>query len=249
MAASTLKQRLAALRQRSLRWPELPVLVVALAVVAAVWGFAELADEVVEGDTQRLDDWVMSQLRDPAQPDQPRGASWVREIFRDFTALGGIAVMVVITAAVALYLWLRRKHHAMWLMVLAVVSGVAVSSILKHSFDRPRPPGGAALTATFTSSFPSGHSMISAIVYLVLGAMLARTEPRRVVQIYFLALAMLLTLLVGVSRVYLLAHYPTDVLGGWTAGLAWALVWWLVARYLQSRGAIESNAPQEGDVG
>jgi undecaprenyl-diphosphatase len=223
---------------------ELPVLLVTLAVVGSVWGFVALADEVVEGDTQRFDDRVIDWLRRVDKPALPRGPDWLREVGRDLTALGGIATLSLITVAVAVYLVFRGKYHAMLFMAVAVVSGVIVSSLLKHSFDRPRPPGGSELTWTFTSSFPSGHSMISAVVYLTLGAMLARTEERRLLKFYFLALAMLLSGLVGLSRVYLLAHYPSDVLGGWTAGLAWASLCWLVTRYLQRRGAVESSAPE-----
>ena len=107
-------------------------------------------------------------------------------------------------------------------MLLAIVSGVLLSTALKHLFDRDRPPGGSDLASVMTSSFPSGHSMLSAVVYLVLGTMLARTESRRAIRVYIMALAILLTLIVGLSRVFMLVHYPTDVLGGWTAGLGWA---------------------------
>jgi undecaprenyl-diphosphatase len=81
--------------------------------------------------------------------------------------------------------------------------------------------------------------MLAAVVFLTLGALLARFAARRRTKIYFLSLAFLFTFLVGSSRVYLGVHYPTDVLAGWCIGLAWALVCWLVARYLQERGAVE----------
>jgi undecaprenyl-diphosphatase len=97
----------------------------------------------------------------------------------------------------------------------------------------------AHLVEVSTLSFPSGHAMGSAVTYLTLGALLARTQPRRHIKIYVLTVAVLLTLMVGISRVYLGVHWPTDVLAGWCAGSAWALICWTVALWLQRRGGIE----------
>ena len=225
--------------------PELPVLLAVLAIVGSAWSFVALADWVSDGESQRFDAWVNNSLRRPDRPGLPRGPVWLLEVGRDVTALGGPVVLTMITLAAAGYLFLERKRHAMVLMLLAIVSGSLLSTALKHVFDRDRPPGGSDLAAVMTSSFPSGHSMLSAVVYLVLGTMLARTESRRAIRVYFMALAILLTLIVGLSRIFMLVHYPTDVLAGWTAGLGWALVWWLIARWLQHRGSVEqaSNEP------
>jgi undecaprenyl-diphosphatase len=116
-----------------------------------------------------------------------------------------------------------------------------VSTVLKAAFERPRPdlvPHGSYVS---TASFPSGHSMMAAVVYLTLGALLARVEPDRRVKVFILTAAVLLALLVGVSRVYLGVHWPTDVLAGWTVGAGWALLFWLVARALQRRGSVETD--------
>ena len=89
--------------------------------------------------------------------------------------------------------------------------------------------------------------MLSAVVYLTLGSLLTRLVPERRVKIYFLVVALGLTFLVGVSRVYMGVHYPTDVLAGWTAGLVWALLCWLAARQLQKRGKVEKDTDPTPD--
>ena len=212
------------------------VLAAMLAVVAGTWGFIHLLDEVKEGDTRHFDESLIRYLR------AHEGPPWLQEVGRDLTALGGVAVMAMVTAAVAGYLLLRRKYGAMWLVLFATGGGLVLSTVLKHFIDRARPTLVEHRSVVYTSSFPSGHSMLSAVVYLTLGSLLARIMPGRVLKLYFLALAIGLTFLVGVSRVYLGVHWPTDVLAGWTGGLVWALVCWLIARHLQRRGKVETDA-------
>jgi undecaprenyl-diphosphatase len=219
------------------------VLAAVLVLVAATWAFVELADEVLEGDTQQLDEWAVRALRDNENPLDPLGPRWLEEAGRDLTALGGVVVLVVVTLAVCGYLLFAGKPHAAGFVLFAVVGGQVVSSILKMFFARPRPDVVPHLSHVYTSSFPSGHSMMSAVVYLTLGSLLMRFAPHRRLKLYYLAIAMTLTFLVGVSRVYMGVHYPTDVLAGWTAGLVWALLCWLLARWLQRRGAVEKDEP------
>jgi undecaprenyl-diphosphatase len=217
------------------------VLAVMLVIVGGTWGFVLLADEVREGGTQRFDDWAIRALRQPDDPAQVRGPRWLQEVARDVTALGGVTVLTLVTLAVAGYLLMERKLGAMWLVVGATVSGLIASSLLKGVIARDRPHLVPHLSYVYTSSFPSGHSMLSAVVYLTLGSLLMRLARGRAVKIYFLAVALVLTFLIGVSRVYMGVHYPTDVLAGWTAGLVWALLCWLVARSLQRRRLVERD--------
>jgi undecaprenyl-diphosphatase len=219
-------------------------LLVLLAVVSALvgsWAFLEIADEMTEGETQRLDAWVVRSLRRPADIATPIGPRWLADDMRDLTSLGGRAVLLLVTAAVVLYLWLARTFHAMWMVLVAAIGGQLLGASLKAVFARPRPAIVPHLTPATFSSFPSGHSMSAAAVYLTLGLLLARLTDRTRLRIYFLAVAALVTILVGISRVYLGVHYPTDVLAGWAAGSAWATCCWLVAGYLQRRGAIEAR--------
>jgi undecaprenyl-diphosphatase len=132
-------------------------------------------------------------------------------------------------------------------VLVSVVGGVLISQTMKWAFARPRPdlvPHGAEV---FTASFPSGHSMMSAVVYLTLGALLARTQADPAVKTYVLVMAVVLTVLVGASRVYLGVHWPTDVLAGWALGGVWALICLLVMLWLQSRGQVEYDAAGEAN--
>jgi undecaprenyl-diphosphatase len=228
---------------RAVAWlsADLLLLLALLVLVAGVWGFVELADAVRAARTQRLDERILLALRNPARPAEPIGPRWLREAGPDITALGGPAVLTLMTAAVVGFLLLDRRYGAMWLVLLATSGGLLLSTLLKGLYDRPRPHVVPHLTQYSTTSFPSGHSMLSAVVYLTLGALLARLAGPLRLKVFFLAVAVLLTCLVGLSRVFLGVHYPTDVLAGWTAGLCWAVVCWLVARFLQRRGAVEKD--------
>jgi undecaprenyl-diphosphatase len=215
-----------------LRQQEPVVLLAMLLVVMGIWGFVELADEVLEGTTQEFDTWAVRLLRQPDRPELPRGPRWLGEAGRDITALGSYAVLSCIVIAVAGFLLMHRLYRMMWLVVLASVSGAILSRILKHFFARERPDL-VPIAGTMSPSFPSGHSMLSAIIYLSLGVLLAQMAFRRRIKTYFLTVALGMTFLVGISRIYLGVHYPTDVLAGWTVGLVWALGCWLVARFIR----------------
>ena len=212
----------------------------ALGIIASsIWVFAEIADEVIEGETHTFDEKILLSMRNPQNRSDPIGPEWLEEMGRDFTALGGMGVLIVLTLAVCGGLLLQKKYHAMFLVFIAVIGGLILSMILKQQFERPRPDLVPHGSYVFTASFPSGHSMLSAVTYLTLAALLARFNSRVSFKVYIMLVAMFLTILVGISRVYLGVHWPTDVLAGWAAGAAWATVCSLTARYLQKWGQIE----------
>lgn len=232
------------LLSRFLSWlggHELGVLMAAAAVAAGVWGFAVLAGEVKEGETEAFDRAVLLSMRHGPEL-APIGPPEVQEAARDITALGGVLVLSLITAITAGFLALDGKHRMALFVFGAVGSGMVAGTLLKNLFQRARPDLVPHVVDVWTTSFPSGHSMMSAVTYLTLGALLARSRERRRLKAYFLLLSVLLTLLVGVTRVYLGVHWPTDVLAGWTAGAVWALLCWLLARWLQRRRKVEREA-------
>ncbi|MDI5920672.1 phosphatase PAP2 family protein [Halomonas sp. LR5S13] len=225
---------------------EFGALLCVLVLFGGVWGFVELADEVSEGDTQSIDETLLLSLRNPADHTDPLGPGWLEELGRDFTALGGVGVLVLVSLGALGYLLLARRYRAALLAAVAVPGGILLSTMMKVGFDRPRPDLVPHDSIVYTASFPSGHAMMSAVTYLTLAALLVRVQPELRLKAYILVLAILLTLLVGMSRVYLGVHWPTDVLAGWTAGAAWAALCWLAMRWMQRRGQVETEENVSG---
>lgn len=217
-------------------WREGASLFAFVVITGGIWLFAEIADEVMKGDTRRFDTKILLVMRNPADTKDPWGPEWLEEAGRDFTALGGMGILVFLTVATVGGYLLQGRHETATLILVAVLGGLVIALLLKQSFDRPRPDLVPHGSYAYTKSFPSGHSMLSAITYLTLGSMIVRTRDHKATKVYIMSVSMLVTLLVGVSRVYLGVHWPTDVLAGWTAGASWALICWLVARWLQKRG-------------
>lgn len=215
------------------------LLVLFLLAAAGVLVFLLLASEVREGEVFGVDRWLIQGLRNPADPSVPIGPFWLRRALTDITALGGSPVLTLLTLMSAGYLLAARKAATAAFLVAAISTGAIASNLLKLIFSRPRPDVVAHLVDTYSTSFPSGHAMNSAIVFLTLGALLARAEADRAVRVYLMAVALFLTLIIGFSRIYLGVHWPSDVLAGWCVGASWAILCSWVARALQRRRTLE----------
>jgi undecaprenyl-diphosphatase len=226
---------------------ELAILLAIGGIAAGVWVFAMIADEIMEGGPQAFDRKLLLTMRRPGDL-APIGPPSVQDAARDITALGGVVMVGLLTVITSGFLALDGKRHMALFVFGSLVSGFIASTILKDLFVRPRPDLVPRSAYSSGASFPSGHSMMSAITYLTLGALLARSQERKRLKAYFFLVAALLTFMVGVSRVYLGVHWPTDVLAGWVAGAVWALLCWLAARWLQSRRAIEREAEHAPDA-
>lgn len=192
---------------------------------ALLWAFGFVADEVIEGDTTAFDQTVSSFFREAGNLDDPWGPTWLEEAMRDVTGLGSFTILGFVLLATVVYLALSGKGRTALFVGFSVVGGTILSTGFKMLFDRPRPDVEAS-ARVFTASFPSGHATVSAVVYLTLGLLLAEATTDRRVKAYFIGLGVLMTLAVGISRVYLGVHFPTDVIAGWSLGAAWALACW-----------------------
>ncbi|TWS98490.1 phosphatase PAP2 family protein [Reyranella sp. CPCC 100927] len=222
-------------RLRPLVASELSALFALALCAGGLWAFMELAEHILEDKRHAFDETLLLWLRQ-ADPADPVGPAWVERAMRDVTALGGYTVILIMSAAAVGYLAIVRQWSSVALIVVSLAGGAALNNALKYWFDRPRPDLVAHLVDVHTLSFPSGHAMLSAITYLTLGALIARVQPNRRLKAYVLAVGVVLTLLVGASRVYLGVHWPTDVLAGWSLGAAWAIACWQAARWWQSIG-------------
>jgi len=218
---------------------ELTLLLGALGILVLVVAFFYLAGEVLEGSTQQFDERILRSLRRPDNLAIPRGPKWLELAAFDITALGGPTVLGLVVLATTGYLLLQGLARTALFIFVASVGGWIINGFLKEWFQRPRPEVVPHLRDVMSQSFPSGHALTSAVVYLTLGALLMRVSERSVTKFYCLAVAMVATVLIGLSRLYLGVHYPTDVLAGWMIGLCWALVCWTIERAIERRAGLK----------
>jgi undecaprenyl-diphosphatase len=236
-------------RRRKLDRHELQWLFVGLGVCLLVWAFIALAGEVMEGDTAALDERILLALRSAGDPATPIGPAWLEFAMLDLTAIGGPTVLTLVVLSVIGFLLLQERYRTALVIGVTSLGGELANTLLKSAFQRPRPTIVPHLRDAVSTSFPSGHAMESAIIYLTLGAMMMRVAERRLTKIYCLSLAVLMTLLVGLSRVFLGVHYPTDVLGGWILGFIWASICWIGAQRFEARtGAVAEERQHAEEV-
>lgn len=221
---------------------EFPVLLAGIIVAGGLWGFVELTEVARDTAPHTFDTQILLAFREAGNPGNPIGSPRFEGAVRDITALGSAVVLTLITVATIVYFLLIRRWTTALFVLVAVGGGQILSTLLKLGIDRPRPDLVSKLAVETSLSFPSGHAMLSAVTYLTLGSLAARFLPGRITKVYVFMLAVLLTLMIGVSRLYLGVHWPSDVLAGWCAGFAWAMLCWLTARFMP-RGQSGEDEP------
>ncbi|GAC14617.1 phosphatase PAP2 family protein [Aliiglaciecola lipolytica] len=223
--------------------PFINQLILIFVITLILLAFYKLAGFAVSGGTPEIDQYIILAFRHANDLSDPIGPKWVEEMMRDITALGGVAILASFTFFVTVFLLIENKPKLAMALVLTIASGMLVSFSLKYGITRPRPDLVPHGSYVYTASFPSGHAMLSALVYFSLAGMLSYLPVRKRVKTYFFIVAAIFTLAIGVSRVYLGVHWPTDVLAGWLMGIGWALITLLIVRFLKMKGVFASKKP------
>jgi undecaprenyl-diphosphatase len=216
-------------------WPAVALFAVSLVLLGM-----HLADELIEGERFSFDTRLLLALRVPGHPQTPIGPSWLLQSAVDISALGGFTLMWLFGVAGLAWLLILRKRAEAAGIAASLIGSSVIDGWLKHLIARPRPELVPHLVQVTNASFPSGHAMVSSAVYLTLALMLAegveidgwRGRAARVAVVAFFAV---LAVLIGMSRVYLGVHWPSDVLAGWCFGTAWALLVWMGDRWIGRR--------------
>lgn len=223
----------------------------AVVALGVVWGgiasFIEIADDMAEADGQAFDQRVLDIVRPGPDPADPWGPHWLETAMLDITSLGGLSVLILFALVATGFLLFQKKPWSALMLAVSLGGGLLLSEVMKGVFERDRPPELFRAVETINASFPSGHALLSTVFYLTLGVMLERAFARRRLKIYVVTVAILIALLVGISRVYLAAHWASDVMGGWALGAAWAMICWLIAYVVQRQAVKRGLGAEEPD--
>lgn len=210
-------------------------LLLGLLLVAAttLFFFGWLAEEMLEGDTQRFDAFVRTAVHQLATP----GLTRLMQAFSFLGSVAAVTTLCLVTICASLYF---RRARAAALLAITMLGVAALDVALKHAFHRPRPTAFFG-TSPSSYSFPSGHAFGSLCFYGVLAAILAAHVRRRVTKFCLWMIAGLLIGMIGFSRIYLGVHYPSDVIAGYLAGAVW------VAAVLSLDKILAGQRNEEGD--
>lgn len=216
------------------------LLLIALLVLA----FLEIGD-MAFGDPRSIDASILLALREPHDLSDGIGPPRVTDMMRDITALGSGTLAAAFSLALVGWLLLTGRPGAAIFVILAVVGAWVINDVLKDTFGRARPEIVPHLMRATNESFPSGHTMISAVLYPTQAGIFGRLVRQRRLRFYLMGLAIATAVLVGFSRIYLGVHYPSDVLGGLCIGFAWALACGIAVRLLQRHDVFRSRPKDE----
>lgn len=214
-----------------------------LVPVAAAFAFFGLAAFIASGHSFAFDTKLILLLRQANDPSMPLGPAWLREAMRDLTALGSFVGLGFMTLAASLTLWLCAHRRLAVGLALSVLAATLTSTLLKVVIARQRPDIVEHSALTFTASFPSGHAFLSAATLLSIAGFVGLAARRDDITRLCVAMAWIMMILIGFSRIYLGVHWPTDVIAGWCLGIAWSsLVVALIGRGMAAGEIVPAGA-------
>ncbi len=192
-----------------------------LLAVFALWVFAQIAEEVLEAESFAFDTNILLTVRSWHSPLLDIGMLGI-------TTIGDPLVLLIICSLLGIWLLQRQQQSEATTLAVAAIGAIGLNVMLKHLFSRDRPALWERVVDVGQYSFPSGHAMVSMVIYGFIGYILATRYRRQ--QLWIISLTILLITVIGFSRLYLGVHWPTDIIAGYAAGLVW-----LVACILSSK--------------
>lgn len=225
--------------------PYLRILPFTLCLVGLAWGFFELANARLDSADKDLDHRFLEVLRQPDNPARMIGPPQLEEAVRDFTALGGYAVLVTTFLGFSIFAFAElgtRTFHFFW---LTTFGGFWMGVLMKRLIQRERPSIVPHLShVSGNTSFPSSHAMMSVVVYVTIGLLLSQMTSNRHLRQLMTGLPLAIALIVGISRVCMGVHFPSDVMGGWTGGLLWTWAAFVIRGRLTGTREIDRKAQE-----
>ena len=215
-------------------------LATAAIIAVNVLGIFALAKGALGNDSWDFDQAILLAMRSASDLTEPIGGHRVEKFFHNITDLGSSNILILVALTMLGYLLLVGRPADVLLALVTIVGGYTLDVVLKQAFARPRPDVVSHLVDAHSYSFPSGHAMFATVTYITLALILARMQPGWRLSAYIVLAAVLLTLLIGISRLYLGVHWPTDVIAGWLFGASWIAVCFLIGSRIQRSGLAEA---------
>ncbi|WP_210366625.1 phosphatase PAP2 family protein [Bacillus sp. REN3] len=223
--------------RKDLKKTLLPILLLLTGIGTAlvfIYLFAELAEEVIESEVQAFDTAIINLL-------QSGNSQLQYQIMFFITELGSVWFLSLLSLLTVLYLWIKPKDKwGILFFILNIAGGGLLTKVLKHYFGRERPSINEEIDA-IGYSFPSGHSMGSLLFYGFIAYIIIRSAAKKPIKWTAVILAFLLVFLIGTSRIYLGAHFPSDVIAGHLAGGIWLILCILALEWVKWQSANSMN--------